>query len=428
MRKFALICASGMLGTLFLAGCGNEATTTGEPEKVKEKPLEPVTLKFYQSGAYLSDQDFKDLLAEPVKKKYPHITVENVLTKNDLPQLVAAGEPADFFITWNGGLSYYKDLNAYFDLSPLAKQHNFDLNRFDPGTLNAIKAVSDKGELYALPYAINLNALYYNKDIFDKFGVSYPKDGMTWENAIELAKLVSRTDGGNKYRGLEIDSWQRVAFPLSLVPVDAKTNKATVNNEQFKRAFETAKQMFSVPGNDYINSSSAAWDRFIKDKNVAMTATVNLFLRFKDTPDLKWDVAQFPSYSDKPNTYGMYDLHVMIPLKSSKSRDDQMRVMEVLFSDEVQTALVRKTARVSPMKDPKYAENFGADVAVMKGKNVAGIFKSKPAPAPEFSIHYTKAASLVTGEYDKYLKGGQDVNTALRIAEEKITQYIESQK
>ncbi|MFC6227521.1 ABC transporter substrate-binding protein [Paenibacillus allorhizosphaerae] len=396
--------------------------------KVQQKPLEPVTLKFYQSGNYLSDQDFKDLLADPVKKKYPHITVENVITKNDLPQLVAAGEPADFFITWNGGLSFYKDLNAFVDLTPLAKQSNFDLNRFDEGALNAIKAVSDKGELYALPYAINLNALYYNKDIFDKFGVPYPKDGMTWENAIELAKLVSRTDGGTKYRGLEIDSWQRIAFPLSLVPVDAKTNKATVNNDQFKRAFETAKQIFSVPGNEYVNSGTAAWNRFVKDKNVAMAPTVNLFLRFKESPDLNWDVAQFPSFSDKPNMYGMYDLHVMIPLKSSKSRDDQMRVMEVLFSDEVQSVMARKTARVSTMKDPKYTKDFGADVPELKGKNLAGIFKSKPAPAPEFSIHYSKAAGLVTPEYEKYIKNGQDINTALRVAEEKINQYIASQK
>ncbi|CAG7650247.1 ABC transporter substrate-binding protein [Paenibacillus allorhizosphaerae] len=428
MKKIALASTCGVLASILLAGCGNQAAGGGETAKSLEKPLEPVTLKFYQSGNYMTEQDFKDLVADPVKKKYPHITVENITTKSDLPQLVAAGEPVDFFITWNGNLAYYKDLNAYEDLTPLAKKHGFDLSRFDPESLNAVKAVSDKGELYAFPYSFNLNALYYNKDIFDKFGVPYPKDGMTWENAIELARQVSREDGGTKYRGLEIDSFSRLTFPLSLVPVDAKTNKVLVNSESYKRAFEVAKQIFSVPGNNYIDSSTAAWNRFIKDKNVAMSATVNLFLRLKETPDLNWDVAQFPSYSDKPNVYGMYDLHLMIPLKTSKARDDQMRVMEVLFSDEVQMTMVRKTARVSTLKDPKYTQNFGADIPELKGKNLAGIFKSKPAPAPAFSIHYAKAVSLLTTEYNKYIKNGQDVNTTFRTAEEKIKQYIDEQK
>ncbi|MEF3305666.1 hypothetical protein [Paenibacillus sp. GYB003] len=159
-----------------------------------------------------------------------------------------------------------------------------------------------------------------------------------------------------------------------------------------------------------------------------MEATVNLFLRLKDVPDLNWDVVQFPSYNDKPNTYGKYDLHLIIPMKTSKHPDDQMRAMEVFFSDEIQTKMVRQTARVTTLKDPKYAKDFGQDVPQFRDKNIAGIFKSKPAPAPAYSKYHSKADSLLNAEFVKVMKGQKDVNTALRDAEEQIQQYIKSEK
>jgi multiple sugar transport system substrate-binding protein len=417
-----------MAAAAVLSGCGGGGGASREPSAGNEtRPPEPVTLRLYQSGNYLSAQDFNDLIQEPLKKKYPHITIENVVTKNDLPALIAASEPVDFFVTWNGNMAGYKDLGVYEDLAALAKKNNLDLSRFDPQSLDAIRSVSDQGELYALPYSANLNALYYNKDIFDKFGVPYPKDGMSWEDTIAIAARLTRTDSGVLYKGLDIDGVSRLTFPLSLTNVDAKTNKAAVNSEPFKKAFEIGKQIYSIPGNALDSGGAASWNRFIKDKTTAMTATVNLFLRFKENPELSWDVAQFPSYKDKPNVYGMYDLHVAIPLKTSKHRDDQLRVMEVLFSDEVQTAMVKKTARVSVMKDPKYAQMFGQDIPELKGKNIAGIFKSKPAPAPAFSIFETKASSLLNAEYVNVMNNKKDINTALRDAEENINQHISTQ-
>ncbi|MEF3302808.1 extracellular solute-binding protein, partial [Paenibacillus sp. GYB003] len=359
--------------------------------------------------------------------KYPHITVENVVSKEDLTKLIAAGETVDFYVTYNGNMAAYTDLGVYGDLTPMAKQMNFDLTQFDQGALDAIKVLSDKGELYGLPYAINLNALYYNKDLFDKFGVAYPKDGMTWEDAIELAKKVTRFDGGTQYKGLDVDGLVRLTYPLSLTYIDGKTNEVQVDSESFKRAFDIGRQIYGIPGNDFIAAGAKSYDRFLKDRVTSMIATVNLFSRIKEHPDLNWDVAQFPSYKDKPNTYGMYDVHLMIPLQTSKHREDQMRVMEVLFSDEVQTKMVRKTGRVSALKDPKYAQLFGKDMPILEGKRIESIFKSKSAPAPKFSLYESKANGVMNAEYTKVVKGEKDSNTALRDAAESIRQLINAQ-
>ena len=159
-----------------------------------------------------------------------------------------------------------------------------------------------------------------------------------------------------------------------------------------------------------------------------MLATSNFTSFFRDAPGLNWDMAQYPSYKDRPNTYGMYDLHVMAVPKTSKYKEEAFKVIEVLMSDEVQMESVKVTGRVSPLKDQKFKDNFGADLAGLKGKNIQAIFKSKPADAPEFSRFYSDANAVVLNEYKELLAGKKDVNTALRDAEEKINQAIKTKQ
>jgi multiple sugar transport system substrate-binding protein len=49
---------------------------------------------------------------------------------------------------------------------------------------------------------------------------------MTWENAIELGKKLSRTENGIKYRGLEPENANRISLPLSAQTVDPITEKS----------------------------------------------------------------------------------------------------------------------------------------------------------------------------------------------------------
>ncbi|GAA3412362.1 ABC transporter substrate-binding protein [Paenibacillus hodogayensis] len=421
------LCSLLLISTaIVFAGCSKSETVTPKSVPTEVKSLSPVTIRFHQLGGYFTDQDFSELVVEPVKKKYPHITVVMDKTTEDLPELLTKGEAIDFLVTYHGRLINYIDMGVYFDITPLAKQHNIDLSRFESGALDTITAISPKKELIALPYANNLNATYYNKDVFDKFGVPYPKDGMLWEDAIELAKKVTRKEGSIQYRGLDTDMLGRYLLPLSLNLIDAKTDEVTVNSDPYKRVMEIGRQIYAIPGNEY--NTGNAIDRFLKDRSVAMLTTVNLFLRLRETPDLNWDVVQYPSFKERPNTYGQYDLHLAAPMANSKNRDDQMRVLEVLFSDEVQTIMSRKSAKQTVMKDPKYKQMFAQDLPEMKGKNIAGVFKSSSAPAPVNSIYYAKANSIVSAEFTNVVTNKKDVNTALRDAEEQIKLHIKTEK
>jgi len=423
---------SAVLLTGLLAGCASGNPDSGSPSGDAGKTAEnhePVTLKLYP-GQMITPEDMELMINGPLHQKYPYITVEVIdRTKNSLENQVASGDQLDLITTWNGSMSAAMDLGIFEDLAPLAKKDGFDLNRFDQQALDTIKTISNDGKLYGLPYNRQFNALYYNKDIFDKFGVAYPKDGMTWDDAIELSKKVSRTENDTAYRGLDPESIQRLSFPLSLNIIDATTQKTTIssNFDTYKKLFGLGKEIYSVPGNKPPKWGTSTNNSFIKDKTVAMTATVNIIPYIAQVPEFNWDIAQYPSYKDKPNVAGMYDLHIMSISKTSKYKEEAMKVLEVLFSDDVQMIATKKTGRVSLLKDPKFQQAYGADMPILKGKHLEGIFKSKPAPAPRLSTYYSKAAGILETHFRQYVDGTVDENTALRDAEEEIAKYVESQ-
>lgn len=434
MGNSGKVITSSLMGLLLVSvvtGCqgGDKANVADKadqkPPPAVQKKLDPVNLTLYHQGGYFTNEDFQLLLADPVNKKYPHITLQMVASSKSLQDLFAAGERIDMYATFYGNLANYTDLNFLGDLTGLAKTHNFDLNRFDPGALDAVRTISGNGQLWALPYNRNINALYYNKTIFDMFGVPYPKDGMTWDETIDLAKRLTRDSNGIKYKGLEPNSIELLMFQRSLTNVDAKTSAVMENMERYKQAFELGKQIYSIPGNEFVASGNPN-ARFSGERNVAMYASINLFSRYMKIAksELNWGVAQFPSFADAANTGSLYDLHVIAPNKNSKSPDDVMRVMEVLFSDEVQTDLVRKTGRVSVLKDEKYKQQFAKDITEMQGIDVSSVFKSKPAPAPAFSKYTFPASPILDKKFKEYVSGTKDVNTALREAKEEIEKVI----
>ncbi len=88
------------------------------------------------------------------------------------------------------------DLSEYIanDLN----NNDFYMNLFD-----AVKDLSGTDSYYAFPYALVTTLLYYNKDLFDAEGISYPDSNWTWDDfrdaAMKLTKDIN-SDGS-------IDQW-----------------------------------------------------------------------------------------------------------------------------------------------------------------------------------------------------------------------------
>lgn len=430
--RIADVSLSLLIAASLLAGCSGSqsaAPNGKEQEKQvgnkKQEEHQPVTISV--GVRYLSDDEVKRYIIDPVKLKYPWITVKAESYKpENLPNIVAAGEVPDIFITNNvSGLPAFENLKLLASIDDLIKTQGMDLSRFEPEALAAVKMAVGKDYLIGIPYTRNFSALYYNKNIFNKFGVAYPKDGMTWSEYAELAKRVTRNDGGIQYRGLEPNVPKRVGAQLSLPLVDPKTNRAALNTEQWKKVLTQMRDIYKIPGNEKMAFQGDGEKLFYKEQSLAMFADVNLLTKaeLNQNPEF-WDIASFPVWPEAPRAGMGIDEHLMLLASTSKHREDAFRVMSAVVSDEVQLDM-NKQAKLGVMKDAKFKTAFGENAPFLKGKNVQAIFKTDVAKPYVPTLYDTIATGEIQNQLVLMVETGKDVNSAVRDAEEAVNKKIQ---
>ncbi|MDF2720220.1 MAG: extracellular solute-binding protein family 1, partial [Paenibacillus sp.] len=162
------------LAVAMLSACGGKAGSAvqGEAGDIPAKAAkEPVTLTFLYNGYS------KELVEEQkskVENKFPHIKLNVMLEAGKgttMEDVIGAGTNLDAVARSAGGVFAAMKWQVMTDLTPYIQKHKFDLNRFAPGVLEAVRSYSAKGEMLFMPYELNNTTLIYNKTIFDKFGV-----------------------------------------------------------------------------------------------------------------------------------------------------------------------------------------------------------------------------------------------------------------
>jgi multiple sugar transport system substrate-binding protein len=376
----------------------------------------------------ITDEDFQRLFAEPVKKKYPNVTMELVRMPQGqtVESMITSGDFPDMIYASIIDIDMYNQTDLLVDLNDLVKQNRFDLSKFEPGALDSITAYSDQNKMYALPIFMEFGGLFYNRDIFDKFGVAYPKDGMTWEQTIELGRQLTKNDGGQQYYGLDLFPMGRLSVTLRLPIADPKTERALVNTDQWKDAMELFKDVKKLPPAPNPRGLNPA---FIQDKNLAMAAVYfgilpELEKAHKQGNPVNWDIAQYPSWKGQGLAEGAA-VGLMIT-NTSKKKDAAFKVIELLTNEENQL-LFSKYGYKPAHKDKKMIDSFGSDLVSIKGKNVGAIFKGKVERNPMPSKYDRLLKGLINTSANEVVKG-KDINTALRELEEKGNQAIELEK
>jgi multiple sugar transport system substrate-binding protein len=330
---------AALTGILLLAACGSGNHSAGsEPDAamqpvkesatnpVADKKQDPVTITIAMRTGYLTEEEFKRFVSDPVKKKYPYITAEQVIMDGQhlLPDRVAAGDTPDMSLLTNVDLGQLVYLKLDYPLDDMMKANKISASDFKQETIDAVKLSSGTDKLIGLPLKMQFSALYYNKDIFDKFGTAYPKDGMTWEDAREVAKKVTRVDSGVQYRGLEPMLVYRVASQLALPVADPKTFKATLDTDGWKRVFTLLKSIYDIPGNNKMTFNATAVTEFTKTRTLAMLTGPNYFYagNLDKMTDFNWDMVTHPVFAEAPGTSTKVDAHTLSILSTSKHKED----------------------------------------------------------------------------------------------------------
>ncbi len=143
-------------------------------------------------------------LVEEFQKSFPNIHIKfvpkNIETYEDeLVNALASGSGPDIFTIHNDWLPTHKD-----KLFP-APESIFTLRdlRDNFAEIASVELVGE-GKVYAVPLALDVLAMYYNKDILSSVGIARPP--ATWEELVEDTPKITRQD--------QVGNFQRQAVAL----------------------------------------------------------------------------------------------------------------------------------------------------------------------------------------------------------------------
>lgn len=435
-----------LLATAMTTACGSgkegqESADKGSEQggktvKANEPPQDPIELILYYP--FINDWDeegLNKLLGEPLKKKFPYITPKFIVGGSrpgtSIAELIAAGQKIDImFFSIGATPPTLLDQKLEFDISPLIKKAGYDLGKLEPTTVDMAKQIA-KGGMYGLPAYVPPSALYYNKDVFDKFGVSYPKDGMNWDDLEELNKKLTRKEGDTQYYGLAMPFGHLALMNArSLNPIDPVSEKAVINTDGWKKFADNFIRYYTVPGYEKtakVLDVGTQTNRFFKDRNTAM------FLEITGThaaqlEGMNFDIATFPVFKDAPSVGPQpYPTYYYIT-NTSKYKDQAFQVISYFTSEEFQMQKSKEGKMLTVLQNKAVRESFGQDVPLFKGKNTKAMLPQKYGPASAVTRYNSIATTEFYNAVIATISGVKDLNTALRDAEETANQKIQTAK
>lgn len=428
LYAFTVICLAGGI-----TGCSssNGSTKGGDQANPPEAPKkqEPVTLRLFNLAG-TTKENFDTKIKGPIEKKYPHITMEFVLNQKGttLPELAATNTLPDIIF---GKLSDRDKM--MIDLSPLIKKHGFDTSRVKPVLWQAFQYMTDTDQKTTfIPFVTNMHLLQYNKDLFDKFGVGYPKNGMTWDETFEMAKRLARTENGVKYLAFNVRMNLNFTQTQLLLPFyDDKTTKPAFSTDAWNKYYANFARFFTIPGNEATKAGNelANDNLFLKDRRVAMYAAHGLFSTYSQMASEKnpmnWDMVSLPTFSGAPKQGTSPNANGLGITVTSKHQDDAFLAIQALLSDDIQLANARTGYESILANDAKQQAEFGKDMPDMAGKNISALFYNHYAPTPKPNLYnYRLSREVPYAHFQSVVWGQADINTALRNADEQANKII----
>jgi trehalose/maltose transport system substrate-binding protein len=291
------------------------------------------------------------------------------------------------------------------------------------------------GKLVAIPYFTDAPALYYRKDLLEKYGKTPPK---TWAELAATAKEVQdkeREAGakdlwgfvwqGNAYEGLTCDAleWVKSHGGGQIVEADGTIS---INNENAAKALETAKSWVGTISPDGVlayqeEESRGVWQTgnavFMRNWPYAFALGNG-----DDSPIKgKFDVVPLPvgeGGTQSAATLGGWNLAVS---KYSKNQEAAIQLAMFMASAEVQKANALEASHlptiVSLYDDADIKEK---QPVLVRWKDV--FLNAVPRPSAPTKVKYNEVSSLFWSAVHDTLSGNGTAAENLEILEAKLTE------
>jgi multiple sugar transport system substrate-binding protein len=382
----------------------------------------PVTItytNFISQGA--NEGNLKKIVAA-FEKENPDITVKvTTLPYADYDTAqqtdIAAGTQSDVFDI--DGSSHYGPLQ---ENGVLAELKGVDGSVYNKGLLDTYQT---DGTQYALPTSFSDVVLYYNKDLFDAAGVSYPTDKWTWADETAAAKKITNAAAGvwGDHQPVTWNEYYKVLVQNGESFLNAKGTKVAFNTPG---GIEAAHWLVDKSGTTMptIEQGQGTPDfdtNLFKDGKLGMLHTgIWVFGSFADGP-ANWDIAVEPG--NKKHASAVFSNAVGVSATSKHLAAAQKWAVYLSSSDEEVNVRLDTGWELPTIADKKKLDTY-----LTKGApaNRQAVFDAATqiAPQPSIGANQSQMQDIMTGELVEAQAGRETVEQALDNAEKKINALL----
>lgn len=433
-----------------LTGCRQE----GRADVQVLKPMEqdPVSLKIM----YQNEESFFEKYGNLFMSKYPNLNIEIASMETiyrsgrnpiaAMEEWVEQEQPDVLYIPNMEQFVKYAAEGKLYDMDAVIRQDRFDLTALAPTIVELLRSKGG-GRLYGLGNTYYSLAMFYNKDLFDKYGVPYPKNRMTWEKAYELAgEFASKADRNSQVYGLQFRNGLHPYYFIKSIGggqrldmIDPERKKVTLDSEAWIRIVRNAAEAYKSGSlyldPDSLQSKPASGDPRNRDPFIAgITAMTiddaSLLGLLKEKAAKKeaafdWDLVTVPVDPKHPDTGSDF---MFIDLFAINSRSSQLRpaweFIKYIHGDQY-SKIKSRTERRLMTKVKASDEAYG--------RKLEAFYTLKPAETL-LQIGYGQFPSnilqqfnvLAQSEIGAVFTGGQSPEAALDAMQTKAQELIDS--
>jgi len=246
-------------------------------------------------------------IRDDFEKEYPGIKVKMTFVAggqyfDKLLTMIAGGTPPDVFGFHETVALDYPPRGMVLNLQPLIERDNFDLGKYYKLALDPFRY---KGDLYGLPWdgTITEVTTFYNVDLFDKAGVSYPDETWTWDTFLDAAKkLTKKVKGRTTQWGFCTDKglpwWINFVWQNEGSIFNKEGTRCTLDEPAAYEALQwyadLANKYQVSPTPNYSADMGGMMQMFLTGKVAMINGAIWMVPIFRDIKDFQWDVAVPP--------------------------------------------------------------------------------------------------------------------------------------
>ncbi|UUU21509.1 extracellular solute-binding protein [Streptomyces sp. DSM 40750] len=380
----------GIAATALVASIALTATACGGSDS-GDSAGGPVTLTWWDtSNATNEAPTYKALVKEfeaankDIKVKYVNVPFDQAQNKFDTAA-GASGAP-DILRSEVGWTPAFAKKGFFLPLD--GTEALADQDKFQP---SLIKQAQYDGKTYGVPFVTDTLALVYNKELFEKAGITEaPK---TWADLKKAAATIKDKTGVDGYWGSTQAYYaQSFLYGDGTDTVDVAAKKITVNSAEAKKAYGTWLDLFDGKGLHKADTTADAYahiqDAFVNGKVASIIQgpwEITNFYKgeaFKDKANL--GIATVPAGSTGKAGAPTGGHNLSVYAGSDKAHQEaSLKFVNFMTSAKSQETIALKNSTL-PTRDDAYTAEIKADPGIAGYQTVLAAAQPRPE-LPEYS-------------------------------------------